>query len=233
MKKFLFLMLVFSLFSFSVEKSNDISEYTIKVADEYNEIFNSINFGSYKPDLEVFKIAYNGYNSLKSEGKMAKNIITLIDFSISSNNERMWVIDLDKGEVLFHTLVAHGRNTGEEYAKYFSNEMSSYKSSLGFYLTNELYHGKHGLSLRLDGLEKGYNDKARDRAIVMHGANYVSKEFIAANGRLGRSLGCPAVPEDMNEQIIKTIQGKSLLFIYHPNQEYLAQSPVLKNSLNI
>lgn len=233
MKKFLFFLIVFSLFSFNIEKSKDITYYSIKITDEYSELFNSIDFGSYKPDLEVFKIAYDGYKSLKEEGKVAKNIITLIDFSMSSNKERMWVIDLDKGEVLFHTLVAHGRNTGEEFAKSFSNEMSSYKSSLGFYLTNELYQGKHGLSLRLDGLEKGYNDKARDRAIVMHGADYVSKEFIAANGRLGRSLGCPAVPEDLNEEIVKTIQGKSLLFIYHPSQEYLAQSPVLKNSVSI
>ena len=144
--------------------------------------------------------------------------ITLIDFSKSSNEKRLWVIDMDTNVILFQTLVAHGRNTGEEFANAFSNQPESYQSSLGFYTTGEVYNGKHGLSLKLDGLEKGVNDKARDRAVVIHGASYVSDTFIKQNKRLGRSLGCPAIPVEMNDKIINVIKDKSCLFIYHPNR---------------
>jgi hypothetical protein len=137
----------------------------------------------------------------------------------------MWVIDLEKNIVLFQTLVAHGRNTGEEYAKEFSNQAESFKSSIGFYATGEIYKGKHGLSLKLDGLEKGLNDNARKRAVVIHGADYVSESFIKQNKRLGRSQGCPAVPVEMNEKIINAIKDKSCLFLYHPSakQEILSK----------
>lgn len=231
MKKLFFLLSVFSFFSFSAEPNIENNIFHVPNSIEITEIYNSINFTKNIPDFEVFTIAYNGFSSLYNEGKIANSILTVIDFTISSNKERMWVIDLESNKVLYNTLVAHGRNTGEEYAKSFSNEMSSYKSSLGFYLTNELYQGKHGLSLKLDGLEKGINDKARERAIVIHGAEYVSHEFIANNGRLGRSLGCPALPLDLNSEIVKTIQGKSVLFIYYNDNNYLAQSSII-NSFN-
>ena len=141
----------------------------------------------------------------------------MIDFSLSSNMKRLWVIDLEKNIVLFQTLVAHGRNTGEEFAKEFSNQAQSFKSSIGFYATGEIYDGKHGKSLKLDGLEKGLNDKARERAVVIHGADYVSETFIKQNKRLGRSQGCPAIPVEMNAKIINVIKDKSCLFIYHPS----------------
>jgi hypothetical protein len=237
MKKVFFFVSVFSFFSFSAE-TNSTSQKLLEnnllfENNEISEIYNLINFEENLPNVEVFSLALNGFNSLLNEGKIQNSILTIIDFSISANKERMWVIDLKSKKVLFNTLVAHGRNTGEEFANSFSNEISSYKSSLGFYLTNELYQGKHGLSLRLDGLEKGINDNARERAIVMHGADYVSHEFVAANGRLGRSLGCPAVPENLNTDIVKTIQGKSLLFIYHNSNEYIAQSTVLNSGNSI
>ena len=136
----------------------------------------------------------------------------------------MWVIDLKTNKVLYYRLVAHGKNTGEEYAKNFSNIKNSNKSSVGFYLTGENYYGKHGLSLRLDGMEPGFNDKARDRAIVMHSAAYVSKDFSKNIGRLGRSFGCPAIAMKDHKEIIKGLAERSLLFIYYPLDEYLAKT---------
>ena len=152
--------------------------------------------------------------------------MTLVDFSLSSNTKRLWVIDLTTNTVLFNSLVAHGRNTGEEFATSFSNDASSFKSSLGFYLTGEIYQGKHGKSLKLDGLEKGVNDKARERGVVMHAADYVSETFIKSNKRLGRSQGCPAIPVELTAEIINTIKNKSCLFIYHPSRNYTDVSKI-------
>jgi len=168
------------------------------------------------PQLQSFTQALNGYNKLKAKGLIQKDILTLIDFSLSSNVKRLWVIDLDSKTILYQSLVAHGRNTGEEFATSFSNSAQSFKSSLGFYATGEVYQGKHGLSLRLDGLEKGVNDNARNRGVVMHAADYVSNSFVKNNKRLGRSQGCPAVPVALSKEIISIIKDKSCLFIYHP-----------------
>ncbi|MGM8360516.1 murein L,D-transpeptidase catalytic domain family protein [Flavobacterium sp. ARAG 55.4] len=185
------------------------------------EIYSDLNSANFSlPNLESFKEALVGFNKLKDQGKVTKNIITLIDFSLSANTKRLWVIDLDTRTILLHSLVAHGRNTGQEYASSFSNAAESYKSSLGFYLTAEVYNGKHGKSLRLDGIEKGINDNARNRAVVVHGANYVSNSFIQNNKRLGRSLGCPAVPVEVTNKLIETIQNKTCLFIYYPSKSY-------------
>ena len=171
------------------------------------------------PNRDVFAKAFQGYQKLKAQGSVSKDIVTVIDFTQSSNTKRLWVIDLAANKILFHSLVAHGRNTGNEFAKKFSNVGESYMSSLGFYATGEIYHGKHGLSLRLDGLQKQLNGNARNRAIVMHGADYVSEQFIKQHSRLGRSLGCPALPRELTPEIIKMIAGKSLLFIYHPDAD--------------
>jgi hypothetical protein len=170
------------------------------------------------PKLESFAEALKGYYSYKQKGLIRKDILTLIDFSLSANTKRLWVIDLTTGNVLFHSLVAHGRNTGQEFASNFSNTSESYKSSLGFYSTGEIYNGKHGMSLRLDGLEKGINDNARSRGVVMHAADYVSNSFIKNNHRLGRSQGCPAVPVEISRGIINTIKDKTCFFIYHPSR---------------
>ena len=130
-------------------------------------------------------------------------------------------------KILFHSLVAHGRNTGEEFATVFSNLNSSNKSSLGFYATGEIYRGKHGASLRLDGLEKGLNDKARERGVVMHGADYVSESFIRDHKRLGRSQGCPAVPVELTDEIIQVIKDKSCLYIYHPSRSFAMEERLI------
>lgn len=202
------------------------TETVVKTVSKNVSVYNQLDANSFVlPSFESFNLALDGFYILKEKGLVKKNILTLVDFSLSSNTKRMWIIDLEKNIILFQTLVAHGRNTGEEFAKDFSNKAESYKSSIGFYATAETYNGKHGMSLKLDGLEKGLNDKARERAVVIHGADYVSESFIKQNKRLGRSQGCPAVPVEMNGKIINLIKDKSCLFIYHPSakQEILSK----------
>jgi hypothetical protein len=227
-------VLLFGLFSFTTPSNNTtdpkIIASTSKTSFESKvvSLYNNLNVNNFKlPQLESFSKALEGFYQLKQKGLVQNDILTLIDFSLSANSKRMWVIDMNTNTVLFHSLVAHGRNSGEEYATEFSNKSESYQSSLGFYLTGETYQGKHGLSLRLDGLERGINDKARDRAVVIHGANYVSEQFIKQNKRLGRSQGCPALPVELNQEIIKTIKEKSCLFIYHPSRSYKVASKLI------
>lgn len=210
--------------------SSKIAVTTINTAESKAvTTYNSLDANSLPlPKLESFTKALQGFYALQSKGKIQKNILTLIDFSLSSNTKRLWIIDLNSKKILFNSLVAHGRNTGNEFADSFSNKAESYKSSLGFYATGEIYQGKHGLSLRLDGLERGINDNARARAVVMHGADYVAESFIKNNSRLGRSLGCPAIPMNMTKEIINTIKDKTCLYIYHPS---LMGDDELKNIL--
>ena len=201
--------------------------------------FEKITFSKYldldeknfdKPNIESFQAAYKGYYKLKQEGKIDKDILTIIDFTLSSTEKRMWVIDMKSNEVIFQTVVSHGRNSGMEFANDFSNRPESFKSSLGFYKTAETYNGKHGLSLRLDGLEAGINDNARKRDIVIHGADYANENIANAQGRLGRSLGCPALPMNVSSKIINYIKNESCLFIFHgKNQEYLKNSKLINS----
>lgn len=177
------------------------------------------------PAKDLLVLSLNGFAKLMNAGTFQRfDLITIIDFRLPSTQKRLWVLDLAKGETLFHTLVAHGKNTGELYAEKFSNISGSYTSSLGFYTTGDTYQGAHGLSLYLDGLESGINDNARERAIVMHGADYATEDFIKENGRLGRSFGCPSIPPELHKQIIQTIAGGSCLFIFANNTDYLNES---------
>lgn len=176
------------------------------------------------PSQACFELAFKGYQKLKEAREIKRDILTIVDFSLSSTQRRLWVIDMHAQKVLLQTVVSHGRNSGLEFATKFSNQVNSYMSSIGFYKTGETYFGKHGFSLRLDGLEKGINDLARPRAIVMHGADYASEELAQRQGRLGRSLGCPAVPQEVKQELIELIKEKTCLFIYYPNQEYLSSS---------
>ena len=186
---------------------------------EVESIYYSLNANNFAlPQIESFSKALTGFYQLKEKGLIDKDILTIVDFSLSSTVKRLWVIDLATNTIIINSLVAHGRNTGEEFATAFSNQAESFKSSLGFYATGEVYNGKHGMSLKLDGLEKGINDKARERAVVIHGADYVSESFIRGNKRLGRSQGCPAIPVEISEKIISVIKNKSCLFIYHPSR---------------
>ncbi|AOW09246.1 murein L,D-transpeptidase catalytic domain family protein [Flavobacterium gilvum] len=194
--------------------SKTISDIDSKIQSTYN----SLQTNQFQlPNKECFCEALKGFYAFKANGLIKKDILTLIDFSLSSNSKRLWIIDLTTNEILIQTLVAHGKNTGDEFANNFSNIPESFKSSLGFYATGEEYYGKHGNSLKLDGLEKGINDSARERAIVIHGADYVSESFIKRHNRLGRSQGCPAVPVELATEIISMIKDQSCLFIYHPS----------------
>lgn len=177
---------------------------------------------------DVFNYAVKGYEELVKKNMVSNSdVISIVDFSKASNQKRLYIINISTGQVLFNTLVAHGRNSGLEYANTFSNKASSYESSLGFYVTSATYQGKHGYSLKLKGCEKGINDNADKRAIVVHGADYVSESFINQNGHLGRSQGCPAVPEELSEKIINTIKNGSCMFIYAPSKKYFKQSAIL------
>lgn len=200
----------------------------VTVDSKIESVYNSLNSNNFKmPELKTFSEALKGFYLLKERGVIKKNILTLIDFSLSSNTKRLWVIDLTSNTILFNSLVAHGRNTGEEFASAFSNLNSSFKSSLGFYATGEIYQGKHGASLRLDGLENGVNDNARERGVVMHGADYVSESFIRNHKRLGRSQGCPAVPVELTNEIIQLIKDKSCLYIYHPSRSFAMEERLI------
>lgn len=166
-------------------------------------------------DLDVFQKAFTGYINLKADNKLPQNssVITVIDFSKSSCVKRMWIIDLLNKQLLLNTWVAHGQGSGDDIANRFSDNNDSHQSSLGFYLTDDVYVGKHGRSLRLDGLDEGFNASARARSIVVHAAGYVGQSTIEQMGRLGRSFGCPAVSPQVVDQVINTIKGKTVLFI--------------------
>src|ERR1700722_11917528 len=177
---------------------------------------------------EVFAYAYKGYLRLLEEHKISKsNVITICDFSQSSRNRRLYVVDLESRKILINTYVAHGRRSGGEYANKFSNSWSSHKSSLGFYVTELTYTGKHGLALKIHGLEKGFNDKADRRNIVIHGSKYVGEKFIHSNKFNGRSFGCPAIPNEDVKEVIEDMKGGSCFFIYHPTKKYLTGSKIL------
>lgn len=216
-----------SLFSPVAEKGKDSaysasgSQNDVIPADEvlYQQL------GEPSIPAAAFKSFLNTYRRLVADGQIINSkVITLIDFTKPSCEERLFVIDPQTGKILYKTLVAHGKNSGEYYANRFSNTPQSHQSSLGFYLTGKPYVGCHGYSLQLDGLEKGINDNARKRAIVIHGASYVSQSFIESNGRLGRSFGCPALPAELAPEIINVIQEGSLLFIYSNDDHYIRNS---------
>ena len=176
----------------------------------------------------AFTSALKGYEQLVEKGAIANDrVITIIDFTQPSYKKRMFVVDVQTGKLLFNNYVAHGQNTGTAYANRFSNQPESFQSSLGFYLTSKTYMGKNGFSMMLKGIERGINDLAEQRSIVMHGAPYVSESFIRAKGYIGRSHGCPAVPSQLNKPIIENIKNGSLLFIYSNDQKYLRQSQLL------
>lgn len=198
--------------------------------DLLNNLYQTTGLKNRGLSYEAFNLAIRGMKQLESEGHINRdNIIAIADFSQSSCNKRLYVIDIEKHCILNQTFVAHGRNSGEEFATSFSDEPQSYQSSIGFYTTLDTYTGQHGLSLRLKGEEAGYNSNAYSRAIVIHGADYVSAGFIKSNGRLGRSQGCPAIPVEDCAEIIKSLQGGTCLFIYYPDKEYISQSHLLNS----
>lgn len=217
----IFVFLVFTMPGFAGSFHDLPGETSVDSRYIYDQIDNqSISF-------EAFDLAFRGWNEVKDSIGLIHNVISVIDFSQPSTNKRFYLIDLGTRQVVYQDYVAHGKNTGNLMARKFSNTPHSNQSSLGFYKTGETYHGKHGLSLRLDGLEKGINDKARQRAIVIHSAKYAEASFIRKYGRLGRSFGCPALPAQNYDEIIDLIKGGTLLFIYFPESGYLDKSSIL------
>ena len=180
------------------------------------------------PNLKSFKNGMIGYYKLADKNLIDKQILTIIDFSLSSKKERMWVMDVSKNKILYHTVVAHGKNTGNEFATKFSNTKNSKQSSLGFFITGETYFGKNGLSLFIDGMEKQFNSNARERYVVIHGAKYANPSAIKNLGRLGRSYGCPALPTAISQEIINLIKNKSVLYIYSNDKTYANNSKMIK-----
>jgi hypothetical protein len=176
----------------------------------------------------VLQLALQAVESATKHGLGNQKIVGIIDFSLPSTKRRFWVLDLEHKRVLFHELVAHGKGSGDNFATSFSNRAGSFQSSLGLYRTESPYEGEHGYSLRLHGLEQGINDQARSRAIVLHGAWYVSQSMIAQQQRLGRSLGCPAVENSVVKPLIDTLKNGHLLFAYYPDPQWLSTSKFLR-----
>ncbi len=231
---FLFLVIFFNLNFYMLNGDSGSgltdppSESVLPSAENASRIFSELKGDTGNLSFEAFRFAWTGYMRLLSDHKLIKgSILSVIDFSLPSREKRLWVIDLEKQEILFHELVAHGKNSGMQYPRKFSNMPETNMSSLGFYKTGNTYTGKHGMSLVLDGLEKDFNGNARKRAIVMHPASYVSGDYIRKYGRIGRSFGCPAIPAASSGAIINTIKDGSCLFIYFPSPEYLSGSSLL------
>ena len=194
-------------------------------------LYNMLSLDSLGLSEEAFKEAIIGYENLRKSGTILNNtILSIVDFSLPSFKKRLFVLDMENGKLLFNTLVAHGRNSGQIYATRFSNRNRSLESSLGFYLTGETYVGQNGYSLRLLGMEHGFNDNAYSRGIVIHPADYVNDEYSKTSGRLGRSEGCPAIPSDVHRSVIETIKNGSCFFVYGKDKRYATRSKLLKSS---
>ena len=234
--------LLVGLFSFpfafakSVEKratqfkntvSNTITDF-VPTLPSVVSVYDSLKLNLAGLNRKAFELAQKGFEKLVEQGVILNDsIISIIDFSLPSTEKRLYVVDMKNYQVLYNTYVAHGRNSGTVMASSFSNSPSSYKSSLGFYKTLETYSGKHGYSLKLEGLEKGINDHAYNRAIVVHGADYVNPAYIPRQGYIGRSQGCPALMPNEATPIINTIKDGTCLFIYSTSTTYPNQSSIV------
>lgn len=241
----IFIFLIhFPFISANIKPSNDFSglghpsnqsqlsvKTEIPTTSNISGLYDNLKLNSLGLSREAFDYAIKGYNHLRSTGKLKNDkIISIVDFSLPSGKKRLFILDLINHKILFNTFVAHGRNSGKDFAKKFSNKNESYQSSLGFYVTHNSYDGKHGYSLRLEGEEQGINDNAINRAIVMHSAWYVNENIARRQGYIGRSQGCPAIPEELHKPIIEKIKNGSCLFLYSPDKNYTSQSPILKHA---
>lgn len=204
--------------------------------DDYvNQFYQDLDGSKTELSVDVLKMGLRGYYVLRESGQLNNDqFLTLIDFSKHSNDKRMWIIDVFDKKIVVNDRIAHGKMSGDDYATQFSNNQKSRMSSLGFYLTGNPYNGSNGLSLKLHGLEKNFNDNAFARGVVIHGANYMEEKFIAYNNdKPGRSFGCPAVNEELNKYMVATLKDESCLFIYHPTEGYLNRSQLVNASLYV
>lgn len=214
----------------TANNKNTVVASPLVTDDASSSVYKTIQLDQYGLSEEAFNYAWRGYQKLLEQNKISRcDYLTICDFSQSSKQKRLYIIDAVNNKLLINTYVAHGKNSGAEYATQFSNKPESLQSSLGFYITSNTYIGKHGLSLRLNGVDAGYNDKALERTIVIHGASYVDPARVKAGMYMGRSWGCPAVPEKESNNIITTIKNGTCLFIYHPSGSYLKNSKILND----
>ena len=233
-KRYLFLVLIFILSTFlyfsnaqtglSKERQLALKKAELNIKDLYNEL----NAAQYDLSFTAFRYAYIGYQTMKKQHRLNnKELFSIIDFTKDCNSKRFYTIDLEKMKIVYYTYVAHGKKSGERMATSFSDAVESNKSSIGFYITGNTYNGGNGYSLILHGDEKGYNSNLAKRSVVVHSADYANEDYIARNGRMGRSLGCPALPENIYKQVIETIKEKTMIFAYYNDAKYLKTSKYL------
>lgn len=240
MRNLIITIFVLILSSFTIipsEKTNTIRSAAISssinnklnsTTDVASALYEDINLQQYGLSKEAFSYAYKGYQYLLAKKLISNSeYLTICDFSQSSKQKRLYIIDITDSKLVWNTYVAHGKNSGGEYATRFSNRPSSLQSSLGFYITQNIYSGEHGLSLKINGVDGSFNNKALRRNIVIHGANYIDENWLNRSSSMGRSYGCPAVPAKETLSIINTIKNGTCLFIYHPNRNYLLGSKIL------
>ncbi len=217
----------------AVTKTGVAVDNSLEIKYWIDSLYNTMGLASVNLSRDIFFNACKGYEYLLSQNQLMKQgILTICDFSQSSNKKRLYVLDLINGRILFNTYVSHGHNSGNDYATTFSNSNESHKTCLGFLRTAETYNGDKGYSMRLDGMEDGFNDNARERAIVMHGSNYVNSQRASKGMMMGRSFGCPAVPASEVKSIINCIKGGSCFFNYYPDKYYAQVSRILNASFS-
>ena len=208
----------------SKERQLALKKAELNIKDLYNEL----NAAQYDLSFTAFRYAYIGYQTMKKQQRLNnKELFSIIDFTKDCNSKRFYTIDLEKMKIVYYTYVAHGKKSGERMATSFSDAVESNKSSIGFYITGNTYNGGNGYSLILHGDEKGYNSNLAKRSVVVHAADYANEDYIARNGRMGRSLGCPALPENIYKQVIETIKEKTMIFAYYNDAKYLKTSKYL------
>jgi hypothetical protein len=233
-KRYLFLVLIFilSTFLYFSNAQTGLSkerQLALKKAElNIKELYNELNAAQYDLSFTAFRYAYIGYQTMKKQHRLNnKELFSIIDFTKDCNSKRFYTIDLEKMKIVYYTYVAHGKKSGERMATSFSDAVESNKSSIGFYITGNTYNGGNGYSLILHGDEKGYNSNLAKRSVVVHAADYANEDYIAHNGRMGRSLGCPALPENIYKQVIETIKEKTMIFAYYNDAKYLKTSKYL------
>lgn len=232
-KRYLFLVLLLALSSFlyfaNAQKLTKERQLALKKAElNIKDLYNELNAAQYNLSFTAFRYAYIGYQSMRKQRKLNdKDLFSIIDFTKDCNTKRFYTIDLEKMKILYYTYVAHGKKSGERIPTSFSDVLESNKSSIGFYITGDTYNGSNGYSLMLHGDEKGYNSNLAKRSVVIHTADYANENYIARNGRMGRSLGCPVLPENIYKQVINTIKEKTMIFAYYNDAKYLKTSKYL------
>ena len=233
-KRYLFLVLIFilSTFLYFSNAQTGLSkerQLALKKAElNIKELYNELNAAQYDLSFTAFRYAYIGYQTMKKQHRLNnKELFSIIDFTKDCNSKLCYTIDLEKMKIVYYTYVAHGKKSGERMATSFSDAVESNKSSIGFYITGNTYNGGNGYSLILHGDEKGYNSNLAKRSVVVHAADYANEDYIARNGRMGRSLGCPALPENIYKQVIETIKEKTMIFAYYNDAKYLKTSKYL------